>query len=116
MNDLADKDIYREVEKITSRFDLYQCYECAMTVRQWLRDNGIESRIIELKTFYRDEDYIISDRRGGQESISMNGKHYGVKVRGLIFDNLSDKGLTEAEWIEDFHCLSDRFTIAELGD
>ena len=36
--------------------------------------------------------------------------------KGLIFDNLSDKGLTEAEWIEDFHCLSDRFTIAELGD
>ena len=46
----------------------------------------------------------------------MNGKHYGVKVRGLIFDNLSDKGMAEAEWIEDFHCLSNRFTIAELGD
>jgi hypothetical protein len=116
VNDLADEDIYREIGKIVRRFDLYQCYDCAMTVRQWLRDNGIEGRIIELKTFYRDEDYIISDRVGGEESISMNGKHYGVKVRGLVFDNLSDKGMTEPEWIEDFHCLSDRFTIAELGD
>ena len=116
MNDLADEDIYREIEKIVSQFDLYQCYDFAIAVRQWLRDNGIEGQIIELKTFYRDEDYIISDRVGGYESISMNGKHYGVKVRGLIFDNLSDKGMIEAEWIEDFHCLSDRFTIAELGD
>jgi hypothetical protein len=116
VNDLADEDIYREVGKIVSQFNLYQCYDCAMTVMQWLRDNGIEGRIIELNTFYRDEDYIISDRVGGEESISMNGKHYGVKLLGLVFDNLSDKGMTEAEWIEDFHCLSDRFTIAELGD
>lgn len=116
MNDLSDEDIYREVGKIVNRFDLYQCYDCSMTVRQWLRDNGIQGRIIELKTFYRDEDYIISDRVGGEESISMNGKHYGVKVRGLIFDNISDTGMREAEWIEDFHCLSDRFTISELGD
>jgi Papain fold toxin 2 len=116
VNNLSDEDIYREVGKIVSQFDLYQCYDCAMTVRQWLRDNGIEGRIIELKTFYRDEDYIISDRLGGEESISMNSKHYGVKVRELIFDNLSDQGLTELEWIEDFHCLSDRFTISELGD
>ena len=116
MNDLADEDIYREVGKIVSQFDIYQCYDCAMTVIQWLRDNSIEGRIIELKTFYRDEDYIISDRIGGEESISMNGKHYGVKVRGLVFDNLSDKGLAESEWSEDFRYLSDRFTIAELGD
>jgi Papain fold toxin 2 len=46
----------------------------------------------------------------------MNGKHYGVKVRNLIFDNLSNKGMIDAEWIDDFHCLSDRFIIAELGD
>ena len=78
MNALADEDIYREVGKIVSQFDLYQCYDCAMTVIQWLRDNSIEGRIIELKTFYQDEDYIISNRVGGEESISMNGKHYGV--------------------------------------
>ena len=78
MNALADEDIYREVGKIVSQFDLYQCHDFAMTVIQWLRDNSIEGRIIELKTFYQDEDYIISNRVGGEESISMNGKHYGV--------------------------------------
>ena len=116
MNDLADEDIYREVGKIVSQFDIYQCYDCAVTVMAWLRENGIEGRIIELKTFYRDEDYIISDRVGGEESISMNGKHYGVQVRTLVFDNLADRGMAESEWIADFHCLSDRFTITRLGD
>jgi Papain fold toxin 2 len=48
-------------------------------------------------------------------SISTNGKHYGVRVRGLIFDNLSAQGMTETDWIADFHCPSDEFTIAELG-
>lgn len=116
MNNLSDEYIYTEVGKIVSQFDIYQCYNCAIAVRQWLRDNGIEGQIIELKTFYRDEDYIISDRIGGDESISNNGKHYGVRVRRLVFDNLSIEGMAEADWIGDFHCPSDEFTIAELGD
>jgi hypothetical protein len=116
VNDLADEYIYAEVGRIVSQFDVYQCYDCAMAVMQWLRDNDIEGRIIELKTFYRDEDYIISDRLGGEESIATNGKHYGVNVRGLVFDNLSDNGMTQTEWLEDFHCPSDRFTLSELGD
>ncbi|WP_309745226.1 MULTISPECIES: papain fold toxin domain-containing protein [unclassified Chamaesiphon] len=116
MSDLADEDIYREVGKIVSQFDLYQCYDSAIAVMQWLRDNRIEGRIIELKTFYRDEDYIVSDRIGGDESISENGKHYGVRVCGLIFDNLSTIGMKEADWIRDFHCPSNEFEIAELGE
>jgi hypothetical protein len=115
VSDLTDEYIFREIGKIVSKFVVYHCYDCAMAVMQWLSDNGIEGQIIELKTFYRDEDYIISDRMGGEKSISNNGKHYGVRVRGLIFDNLSAQGMTETDWIADFHCLSDEFTIAELG-
>jgi Papain fold toxin 2 len=116
VSDLADEDIYREVGKIVSQFELYQCYDSAIAVMQWLSDNKIEGRIVELKTFYRDEDYIISDRREGDESISANGKHYGVRVRGLIFDNLSTTGMTEADWLKDFHCPSDEFIITEIGE
>jgi Papain fold toxin 2 len=115
VSDLTDEYVFREIGKIVSKFVVYQCYDCAMAVMQWLSDNGIEGQIIELKTFYRDEDYIISDRMGGDRSIFNNGKHYGVRVRGLIFDNLSVQGMTETDWIADFHCLSDEFTIAELG-
>jgi hypothetical protein len=114
VSELADEYIFREIGKIVSKFVVYQCYECAVAVMQWLSDNGIEGRIVELKIFYRDEDYIISDRISGDRSISTNGKHYGVKVRGLIFDNISANGMIETDWIADFHYPSDEFTIVEI--
>ena len=40
----------------------------------------IEGKVIELKTRYHDEDYIISDRVGNDQSITINGKHYGGKI------------------------------------
>ncbi|HBL09940.1 MAG TPA: hypothetical protein DD379_00555, partial [Cyanobacteria bacterium UBA11162] len=89
MCDLTDFQVYQEVSKIVSQFELYQCYECAKTVMQWLTENRIEGKVIELRTRYRDENYILSDRTGSDESITINGKHYGVEVRGRVFDNLS---------------------------
>ena len=48
------------------------------------------------------------------DSITENGTHYGVEVLGLVFDNLSEYGLSRVEWIADFNCRSGRFTIDEL--
>jgi Papain fold toxin 2 len=116
VRELTDEEVYREVGKIISRFELYQCYECARAVIQWLTDNGIEGKMIELRTRYRDEDYIISERLGSDESITINGKHYGVEVRGRVFDNLSSEGMTRDEWLSDFHCQSEEFVVTEVGE
>jgi Papain fold toxin 2 len=116
VRELTDEEVYREVGKIVSRFDLYQCYECSRAVIQWLTENGIEGKMIELRTRYRDEDYIISDRIGSDESITINGKHYGVEVRGKVFDNLSNKGMTREQWLSDFHCQSEDFVVTEVED
>lgn len=51
------------------------------------------------------------ERRGINESITLNGKHYGVEVRGRVFDNLSTDGLTGEDWIDDFSCPSEQFII-----
>ena len=82
---------------------------------QWLTDNKIEGKLIELRTCYNDEDYIVSDRIGSDESITINGKHYGVEVRGRVFDNLSAEGMTREDWLKDFHCQSEEFIITEGG-
>ncbi|CCI16879.1 hypothetical protein MICAF_2300003 [Microcystis aeruginosa PCC 9807] len=37
---------------------------------QWLTDNEIEGKVIELKTRYHDQDYFISDRVGNDRSIT----------------------------------------------
>ena len=115
----SDEEIYREVGKITANFKLYECDECAKAVMQWLQENGIQGKVIMIRTKKRREYYILSrrlERRGVNESITLNGIHYGVELRGLIFNNLSIEGLTRQDWIKDFQCPSEQFIIEELPD
>jgi hypothetical protein len=117
VSQLSDEEIYQEVGKIVAKFNLYKCDECATAVMQWLKENGIEGKIIFLRTKKRKEYYILSkrlERRGINESITLNGKHYGVEVRGRVFDNLSTDGLTKEDWINDFICPSEQFIVQEL--
>lgn len=100
MSQLSDEEIYQEVGKIVAKFNLYKCDECANAVMQWLQENGIEGKIIFIRTTKRKEYYILSKRlecRGINESITLNSKHYGVEVRGRVFDNLSTDGLTRQD-------------------
>jgi hypothetical protein len=116
VSQLSDEEIYQELGKIVREFELYKCEECATAVMQWLKENCIEGKIIFLRTKKRKEYYILSkrlERRGINESITLNGKHYGVEVRGRVFDNLSTDGLTREDWIDDFSCPSEQFIIQE---
>lgn len=117
MSDLPTEEIYSALSMIVSKFKLYECVECAEAVLAWLKENKIEGKLVRLKTRYEDEDFILSDRMesiGVLNSITQNGFHYGVEVRGRIFDNLSRQGLSVEEWQKDFHCASEAFVIEEL--
>jgi Papain fold toxin 2 len=112
----SDREIYQNVGDIVVRFKILECLECANAAMQWLKANGINGKIIRLKTKYSDEDFILSDRlmrKGINDSITINGKHYGVEVRGRVFDNLSSEGILREDWVNDFHCLSEQFDIQE---
>lgn len=116
VSELSPEQIYQEIGKIVSEFSLYECDDCARTIMHWLAENGIEGKIIKMKTKY-DEDFILSDRmeiKGITQSITVNGKHYGVEVLGLVFDNLSATGMTLEDWRNDFHCPSEEFIIETL--
>ncbi len=117
MSRLSDEKIYQAVGEIVGQFGLCKCDECAKALVQWLQANNVEEKVILIKTKKRREYYILSTRwqhRGVDESITFNGKHYGVEVRGLVFDNLSTQGLAKEDWIKDFHCPSEQFIIEEL--
>jgi len=117
VSSLSNEEIYREIGKITANFGLLECYECAKAVMLWLQENGIQGKVILIITKKRKEYYILSKRlegRGIDDSITLNGKHYGVEVRGLVFDNLSAEGLIREYWIKDFNCPSEQFVIEEL--
>ena len=117
MSLLSDEEIYQKIGKIVAKFDIFECYECAQTVMQWLQENRIKAKVLRLKTRYQDEDYILSDRllcQGVSDSITINGKHYGVEVRGKVFDNLSSQGMSREDWLNDFHCPSEEFILNEV--
>jgi Papain fold toxin 2 len=114
VSEFSDKEIYQEVGKIVSQFSNLECDVCAKAVMKWLEKNGIEGKIIRLKTRRRNELFIISNRFDPNESITDNGTHYGVEVRGRVFDNLSTEGMFREDWKDDFHCLSEQFIINEL--
>jgi len=117
MSYLSNLKIDREIGNIVSQFKILECDRCAAAVMEWLKQQGIQAKILRLTTKYQDEDYIISERlerQGVTESITVNGKHYGVEVRGLVFDNLSTNGMLREEWIKDFHSPSDQFVVEEI--
>ncbi len=62
-SDWTDEKVYQEVGQITCQFHLLECADCAKAVIGWLRDRGIEGKILRLRTRYG-EDYILSDRFG----------------------------------------------------
>jgi Papain fold toxin 2 len=110
----SDEEILQQVGQISIRFPLLECDRCAIAIMQWLNENGIEGKILRLKTKRRSEGFITSDRHVPDESITENGTHYGVEVLGKVFDNLSADGLSRSDWVKSFHCPSERFIVDEL--
>lgn len=83
-----------------------------------MRERGLQGKILRLRTRYG-EDYILSHRLeqlGITDSITINGQHFGVEVRGKVFDNLSDQGLSREDWLKDFQCHSGQFILTELDN
>lgn len=118
MSSFSDEEIYREIGTIVSQYDILKCDLCAKAVLKWLAENRIAGKLLKLKTRYREE-FILSTRleksgRGANESITTNGTHYGVEVRGLVFDNLSTEGLSKEDWMNDFSCRRGEFIVEEL--
>ncbi|MEB3179315.1 MAG: papain fold toxin domain-containing protein [Nostocaceae cyanobacterium] len=114
MSQLSVEEIYQEISEIVSQFKNLECDKCAMALVDWLEANGIERKILRLRTKNKNDFFIISERYSPSESITENGIHYGVEVLGLVFDNLSPQGLPHDEWINDFSCRSGGFYLDEL--
>lgn len=113
----SDDEVFLALGTLTRQFPLLKCHECVLAMRAWLVRRGIPSKIWKISTRYDNEDFILSDRlerQGVTDSITDNGVHYGLEVRGKIFDNLSPEGLSLESWIKDFHSMSDEFDVVCL--
>jgi hypothetical protein len=120
MSRLTDAEVYAEIAKITERFDNLECKECAEEIIDWCERQGIETTLLKLEIDYQGyqkpldkEEFIVSDRFGN-EAISRNGIHYGVEVRGLVFDNLDTIGRNREDWKKDFGCQTGEFIVGAV--
>ncbi len=110
----SDEEIYQNVSEIAQQFKIFQCVECAEAIKTWLKARNINGVHLRLKVVGRGN-FILSERwDGSQNAISQNGKHYGIEVRGKVFDNLSPFGLLRENWLKDFSCHSGNFFIEEI--
>ncbi|MEL6555379.1 MAG: papain fold toxin domain-containing protein [Cyanobacteria bacterium J06621_11] len=111
--------MYKKLGQIAVQFPLLHCEECAATLRQWLIQRKIPGKLWRVSTCYDTEDFILSHRLEQQEcfeSITENGTHYGIEVFGIVFDNLSERGLSPENWANDFSSLSNEFEIEVIEE
>jgi Papain fold toxin 2 len=113
----TDEEIYQKLGEIVTQFKLLECDKCAAAVIKWLKQGGIHGTLLRLQTKYDNEDFVISERLerlGIEESITRNRIHYGVEVKGRVFDNLSNYGMSREDWVKDFHSFTDEFEVEEI--
>ncbi len=107
----TDQEIHEKVFSIASRYGIFQCQACADEIQQWLQKRGIHGVSIKITT--RMNDFMISERVGSHTTITQNGCHYGVEVRGKVFDNLPQTGIPKQDWLDDFECIGG-FDVEEI--
>jgi hypothetical protein len=85
--------------EVTRRFPIGKCDECATTLIGRLKAAGIKGQRIEIRGGH---DFIVSATHGAQEAISRNGRHVGVRVGEMVYDNIHPNGLPFSQWLKDF--------------
>ncbi len=88
--------------KVTGKYGLEQCVECANDLVKVLKRKGVEGQLIEINAATKEFPYIMSATFGERQAISANGRHVGVLVNGIVFDNIHKTGLPYAKWLADF--------------
>ena len=63
-----------------------------------MKENNISGTKLELRTNYK-RDFIYSDK--ANECISTNGKHVGIQIDNMVYDNMNPNGIPYNEWIND---------------
>ena len=103
-------EILQGIYNIASSYKNLQCDECAYAIENYLKEQKIQGKHIDLNTpqpSARYDDYIYDDSlppnsEGISFAISENGHHEGVAVivngKDMVFDNHHPNGIPYEEW------------------
>jgi hypothetical protein len=83
-------------------FKVLECEECARQIKAALLAAGHSGQIVELRAKARRAFMVCLSYDGGRTTITQNGRHLGVRVGDVVFDNLHPAGLPFEQWLRDF--------------
>jgi len=115
-------ELRQEISEIASKFKLFECNNCALSIQDFLIQRGISGKKVKIYTGSAKRKYgnIYHDDLG--QNIATNGRQEAIAVQingeELIFDNIHNQGIPKQEWFEKFYCLAmdlgGQFEITEI--
>jgi hypothetical protein len=86
-------------------FLVLQCEDCANRIRDALLAAGHSGQWIEIRGAGRRDFMVCISYDGGKNTITQNGRHVGIRVGDVMFDNLHPDGTSYDQWLGDFDAL-----------
>jgi hypothetical protein len=84
-------------------FPVFECHACAENIRKALIAAGVHGQLVELRTRREKYKFIIClSYQDGQTTITETGRHVGIRVGDVVFDNLHPDGMRYDNWVHDF--------------
>jgi len=93
-------EIQKKSKTLSGKFGRFKCEKFAKALMKWLIDEGVEGGYLTLKTASSSRGFIVVD--GEKDAISETGKHYGVEVDGIVYDNVFPKGFPRNKWLKTY--------------
>lgn len=114
----ADVDL---AEKITKKYGFKECQDCAEELRSAFQKAGKTGKVLQLKAVggrgnivMKDQAFLLPFQTPPNASIAENGKHFGVQVGNLVFDNIHRSGIPLSDWADTFECDTQQLQVVPI--
>jgi Papain fold toxin 2 len=99
---VANKSALELATEASRGFEVLKCFECAANIKKALLGAGHKGQWVEIRGASPRPNMVCLSFDGGRATITQNGRHVGIRVGDMMFDNLHPDGLTFDEWLDDF--------------
>jgi hypothetical protein len=91
--------------KAARGFEVKECEKCAAKIKKALVAAGHQGKLVEIRGATGGDFIICLSYESGQATITQNGRHMGIQVEEMVFDNLHPKGIRYEDWLKDFDAI-----------
>jgi Papain fold toxin 2 len=97
----------QQITAIASRYQLFECVECALAIREFLIRQNYSGKQVSLFTGTTEKPFCNIYHDGLGQNISLNGRHEAIAVeiegQERVFDNIHPQGISRLNWINNFY-------------